>query len=552
MKKGTEALRKKKGTEGLKNKVDKFEMLAPGSASGDTFSVFSRATPNSVLENYFLTASQLKLSFSALLSVIVFLIGLVNPVAIMAQAASKDSGLEEALSGFDDEAFADDDDVLSGFDDDGEENITEKETASATEEENWKQALLNFSGSVGISTSYSYAKDAPTDKTQADWSGLTKLRPYFSLTWDKKLGENWKTRISGKAFYDLVYSMKDRETFSDEVLNELEKEVELRELYLEGSPFGNLDIKLGKQIVAWGVANTLRVVDVLNPTDSLEFGMTDLEDVRLPIVMTKLDYYLGDLKLEAVVVHQIEFNKSAPFGGDYNPSTQKLTEVIPESSTENTEYGLALIGTFGGWDASLHWAQYFDDSSHFKITKITIIPGVGVVPTLEQRHSRLTMGGATLSIPSGNFLWNAEAAKLQGMEFALVTDKTFSRTDALVGTEYSGWSDTSLTLEFGVQHLNDFDLKLEASPDSQLEDRIATTISFMQDYINQSLHLSMFGMMIGKSGQDGGVNRMSLEYDVMDAFSITGGLMLYQTGDNAYFESLNENDRLFFEARYSF
>jgi hypothetical protein len=552
MKKGTEALRKKKGTEGLKNKVDKFEMLAPGSASGDTFSVFSRATPNSVLENYFLTASQLKLSFSALLSVIVFLIGLVNPVAIMAQAASKDSGLEEALSGFDDEAFADDDDVLSGFDDDGEENITEKETASATEEENWKQALLNFSGSVGISTSYSYAKDAPADKTQADWSGLTKLRPYFSLTWDKKLGENWKTRISGKAFYDLVYSMKDRETFSDEVLNELEKEVELRELYLEGSPFGNLDIKLGKQIVAWGVANTLRVVDVLNPTDSLEFGMTDLEDVRLPIVMTKLDYYLGDLKLEAVVVHQIEFNKSAPFGGDYNPSTQKLTEVIPESSTENTEYGLALIGTFGGWDASLHWAQYFDDSSHFKITKITIIPGVGVVPTLEQRHSRLTMGGATLSIPSGNFLWNAEAAKLQGMEFALVTDKTFSRTDALVGTEYSGWSDTSLTLEFGVQHLNDFDLKLEASPDSQLEDRIATTISFMQDYINQSLHLSMFGMMIGKSGQDGGVNRMSLEYDVMDAFSITGGLMLYQTGDNAYFESLNENDRLFFEARYSF
>jgi hypothetical protein len=45
---------------------------------------------------------------------------------------------------------------------------------------------------------------------------------------------------------------------------------------------------------------------------------------------------------------------------------------------------------------------------------------------------------------------------------------------------------------------------------------------------------------------------MSLEYDVMDAFSVTGGVMLYQTGDNVYFRSLNENDRLFFEARYSF
>ncbi len=58
--------------------------------------------------------------------------------------------------------------------------------------------------------------------------------------------------------------------------------------------------------------------------------------------------------------------------------------------------------------------------------------------------------------------------------------------------------------------------------------------------------------MIGERGGDGGINRASLEYDVVDAFSVTGGLMLYQPGENAYFQSLNENDRLFFEARYSF
>ena len=86
----------------------------------------------------------------------------------------------------------------------------------------------------------------------------------------------------------------------------------------------------------------------------------------------------------------------------------------------------------------------------------------------------------------------------------------------------------------------------------QLEDRIATTVSFMQDYINQTMHLSLVGMIIGKGGQDGGLNRMSLEYDVMDAFSVTGGVMLYQPGENAYFQNLNENDRIFFEARYSF
>ena len=111
MEKGTEVLRIKKRTEGLKNKVEKFQMLVPGSVSGDAFSDFSRATPNSVLESYFSSSSLLKLALSTLLFVIVLLIGLGNPGGILAQEASEDSGLEDALSGFDDEASADENDA---------------------------------------------------------------------------------------------------------------------------------------------------------------------------------------------------------------------------------------------------------------------------------------------------------------------------------------------------------------------------------------------------------------------------------------------------------
>ena len=74
----------------------------------------------------------------------------------------------------------------------------------------------------------------------------------------------------------------------------------------------------------------------------------------------------------------------------------------------------------------------------------------------------------------------------------------------------------------------------------------------MQDYYNQTLHLQLFGMMIGEWGKDGGLNRASLEYDVMDAFLVKGGVMIYQPGDSLYFQSLNDNDRIFFETRYSF
>ncbi|GIT71293.1 MAG: hypothetical protein Ct9H300mP28_11070 [Pseudomonadota bacterium] len=47
------------------------------------------------------------------------------------------------------------------------------------------------------------------------------------------------------------------------------------------------------------------------------------------------------------------------------------------------------------------------------------------------------------------------------------------------------------------------------------------------------------------------LNRASLEYDVMGAFSVKGGVMIYHQVQLIFSES-NDNDRIFFEARYSF
>ncbi|MBG56490.1 MAG: ligand-binding protein SH3 [Deltaproteobacteria bacterium] len=470
------------------------------------------------------------------------------PDFAIAQEASDDSEMGDTLSGFDEDESAEDvNDILSGFDEENNFHYSE-ENQSKTFNDDWN----TFFGYTGISLSYSFVKLPPEDDSNSDWSGLTRIRPFFSITWDMKFGGNWKSRISSKSFYDFAFGLKERDTFTREVLNELEKEAEIREFYLEGTIFGSLDIRLGSQILAWGVADNFRVVDVLNPTDNREYGMTDIEDVRIPLPITRIDYYLGSYKLQTVAVHQIKFNKSAPLGSDYNSTTTEIEEIIPESNTENTEFGLALYGTFRGWDASFHWAQYFDDEPNLFITEVNLLPGVGIVPSLEYRHSRLTMSGIALSFNSGNYLWKTEAAKFWGMEFNNVKEKKFQLTEILLGTDYSGWSDTSLSIEHVIKHLNDFDYRLEAEPDYQKEDIIATTINFMQDYYNQTLHLQILGTMIGKWGDDGGLNRASLEYEMMDAFSVKGGVMIYQPGDSLYFQSLNDNDRIFFEARFSF
>ncbi|HIN01053.1 MAG TPA: ligand-binding protein SH3, partial [Deltaproteobacteria bacterium] len=157
-------------TEFQSFKVSKFQRVAPNSVSGLVFYIIS----------FFF----------------VLIFGLGIPDVILAQETSEDAALEDVLSGFDDEG-AEEDDVLSGFDDGSTELLSgdvdaDGERESGVDDESWS----NLSGSTGLSLSYSYVKEKPADKTGADWSGLTKLRPYFSLTWDAKLGENWKTRIS--------------------------------------------------------------------------------------------------------------------------------------------------------------------------------------------------------------------------------------------------------------------------------------------------------------------------------------------------------------------
>ena len=93
--------------------------------------------------------------------------------------------MEDALSGFDeDESAKDEKDILSGFDEDN--NIQQSyKNKESTSNEDWN----TFFGYTGINLSYSFVKEPPEDNSNSDWSGLTKTRPFFSLTLDTKLGK---------------------------------------------------------------------------------------------------------------------------------------------------------------------------------------------------------------------------------------------------------------------------------------------------------------------------------------------------------------------------
>ncbi len=62
------------------------------------------------------------------------------------------------------------------------------------------------------------------------------------------------------------------------------------------------DIRAGRQIITWGVADALRLTDIISPMDYTEFLAQDYDDIRIPVGALRLRYSREKWSLEAVAV----------------------------------------------------------------------------------------------------------------------------------------------------------------------------------------------------------------------------------------------------------
>lgn len=428
------------------------------------------------------------------------------------------------------------DEVFEGFDD-------EAETSSAQLASD-ADSLWDLSGSASLGASINYAQDGPVSG-RANYRGLSRLRAQLSLQLDADLPGSWKARVSGRGFRDFAYALKGRSDFTHEVRKLYESELELQETYLQGSLLPNLDLKLGRQIVVWGRSESLRVLDVLNPLDNIEPGLVDLEDLRLPVAMTRLDYYLGTWSLTGIAIHESRFDRNPVFGSDFSPlQARPPGERRPASGGSDTEYAVALAGIFPGWDLSLHWARYFEDAPHTEVT--------GFPPALQLAHSQLTLWGASAQVVSGNWLLKSELARIRGFEFAALPRHRLARTDLLLGFEYAGLPEGTLAAELAVRHLHGFAERIEGPPDFGQHVGVQSALRYTGSFLNDTLRVIGLVLIFGERGDDGSALRVSAEYDLRDAVTLGAGILLFENGDLPPFGVIDHADRLFLSAKYSF
>ncbi len=452
--------------------------------------------------------------------------------------------IRDVVDGFEDEEEGDgesplDDKVLNGFDD-------EQTSVDETRETDIGEPFLTINGHLTLGSSYNVSHEAPKPG-KTDWRGLSRLRSEFQVELEKNFSGSWKAFISGKAFYDAAYDIQGRHKYTSNLLNAYEKNMELLEAYVQGSLTGRLDIKVGRQIVVWGKSDNIRITDVLNPVDIREPGMTDIEDLRLPVSMTRLDYYLGDWNLTGIAIHEIRFNRMPEYGSDFYPATTPLPhENIPSDGGEHTEYAVALNGTFSGWDLSFYWADLYNDMAHPEVVS------TGFPIRMERKHAPMEMFGTAFNAAVGNWLFKTEAAYLNGFKYFNSGTKTYSRTDVLAGIEYSGFKDITVSIEGAQRHINRFEDLLKRAPDYAVRNEFQSVFRITAKQLNDALELTFLASTYGVTGQDGSLQRVSAKYDLTDDLNIMGGIVMYQSGDRFMYSTIGDNDRIFFKIKYSF
>lgn len=292
---------------------------------------------------------------------------------------------------------------------------------------------FDFSGYLKNETAYRFREPR----------SFTKIRDILYLDAKYPINETARVFFAGWAYHDLVYNLFDYDTvaarsernqeeplvFVERLAEERDSHVmAIRELYVDAS-WGELEMRVGKQYVIWGVLEGVRIVDEINPMDFREMILPDLLDYRISLWTLKLDYYTDSADYQLLWIPDVKFHKPAPRGSEWellqDVCAEQEADILcitnkPKSfSLENSEIGFRVGKTIFDTELTLSYLYTWDD---FPVIFRTIrIPRERATePTASAfypTYTRISMYGATAVKQFGSYIFKSE--------LAYVTDKYF-------------------------------------------------------------------------------------------------------------------------------
>lgn len=221
---------------------------------------------------------------------------------------------------------------------------------------------------------WAFAKQMNIWGKKVDIGGFIELDKHFALDEEKKGRDNTfvraqpelKSDISNNIFVlaSLDLRFYDFPKAEGRWVEDLEVEypidISFWEAYVElnGTLSENIDLKLGKQRIAWGAADKINPTDNLNPDDFSDFfGFEE----KIPNWAAKATYYLDDFNLVGVWVPFME-PVLLPRGGATTFFGEDAYSLeTPGRQIENGMFAIKLSGFMFNSDFSFSYFRGWDD-----------------------------------------------------------------------------------------------------------------------------------------------------------------------------------------------
>ena len=327
--------------------------------------------------------------------------------------------------------------------------------------------------------------------------------------------------------------------------------LELREAYLSYAK-GNFDLRVGRQIVVWGVADALRVTDCVSPFDYTEFLAQDYDDIRMPVNGLRAKYTRGSVTLEAVCNPVVDFFvlptdernpwairlPSAPL-----PYTTDLESGKPEKKIKNMEFGGRASVNLSGIDFSVSALRTWN-----KLPALCpALSGDGRTLHISGQYCRMTMLGADCSLPVGQFVLRAEVAEYIGEAQGRGLGQNAVRRNtlnALAGVDWYPGNDWNISVQYCHKYTSGNLAALSIYRNAGL-----ATARLSKELLHNTLKLSTFAYIDVASG--GIFNRLSASYSLNDDIELTAGYDYFHA-NKGKFAMYGKNSEAWVKMKYSF
>ncbi len=287
---------------------------------------------------------------------------------------------------------------------------------------------LPIDGHLSIGSHYAFSQ--PT----APFKGLSSLKSTLKLQSQLKTPMDGALFISGHLSYDAIHTLRGRDQYTTPFLNSNEWDHDWDQVYLRVPLHHQLDLSIGRQLVNWGYSDLFPGLNLINPLDNRQIGLTDFTLVKLPVGMTRLSLEVNQWLLNSYYLFETRYPKWPSYGSDFY-----LSDSPPPPLVTNTDpqYGISATRHFQQGDLGLYWAKLIHHSPY--LTPITN----GVT----QSYSSITILGGSATYPLQSWLLKGSAAYLTGLKSYHQPQKPLTQLRLTTGLDYQGFSNALLTIE---------------------------------------------------------------------------------------------------------